>query len=271
MKRLLVTGGGGAGAPLLGRFWSPLYEVHFADADPLAFSDEIPDLRRHVIPNGGTPGFEAALLRLCEWLKVDLLIPAVDEELPVMPAVRRAGIDVLCPDDEWYVHNMLDKLGSMRELGKRGVPVPRTVIGKPRWGRGSRDLMVEQEHLDGLEFSVQVMADKNKRLREVVPVRVDLKRGVTIRGAVDWDHDVIGQCVAIHQALPFAGTANIQGMLKDGTFLPFEINPRISTTTGLALAVGADPIAVWFGQPIHTDYSKQPSLSRSWQNTIRYT
>lgn len=275
MTRLLVTGGGGAGAPLLWRFWGQIYEVYFADCDPLACPPEIPFQRFHQIPRAGEPHFPEALAELCRKLEIDLLIPAVDEELPIMPLLRREGIDVLLPD-EWYVHIMLDKLASMRELEKRGIPVPRTVIAKPRQGRGSRDVYVEQERLGGQEYTVQMVADRNGNLRAIVPVRVDVKRGVTIRGTSTPQFGVMVACGAIHEALPFVGCVNVQGILtEERGFIPFEINPRISTTTGLALAGGIDPVAIWFAPtpPVLTKWELfQPvSLHRTWQNTIRYT
>lgn len=283
VTRLLVTGGGGAGAPLLWRFWHDKYEVHFADADPLSFSPEIPSERCHTIPKGGAPDFAEKLITLCEWLKVDLVIPAVDEELPIMPLIRRAGFDVLLPD-EWYVHIMLDKYASMRELEKRGIPVPKTVIAKPRQGRGSDGVYVEQERLEGQEYTVGVMADREKQLRWITPVRVDYKRGITIRGELDHCQDVVDGCWKIHAALPAAGYYNVQGILTtDRGFVPFEINPRISTTTGISLAAGFDPSVEWLsaatlrtGDATWTSlyrqsFARRVSLSRSWLNTIRYT
>lgn len=270
MTRLLVTGGGGAGVPMLWEFWHKRYEVHFADCDPLAFSPEIPAARCHVIPKGGAPDFERSLLDLCRSLGIDLLIPQVDEELPIMSAIRRAGYDVLLPD-EWYVHTMLDKLGSMRELGARGIPVPRTVIGKPRWGRGSRDLMVEQECLEGQEYTVQAVADSRKVLRCIVPVLVKAKRGITIRGRTDYRLPVMDACRHIHDVLPFAGCVNVQGMLTDSGFRPFEINPRFSTTTGLALAVGVDPVAIWLGRDVGSWPQRSVTLRRTWQNHLAYS
>lgn len=251
---------------LLWEGWRGTHEIHFADANPMAVAPMGPPWP---LPRAGHPDYERAILTLCQTLRIDLVIPAVDEELPLMPLVRRGGFDVLLPD-EWFVHIMLDKLSGFRELARRGAAVPRTVIAKPRVGRGSREVFVEQEELQGQEYTVQMMADRTGNLRHVVPVRVAHKRGITLRGQVDLHPLVITACETLHSILPGAGCYNIQGILtEDRGFLPFEINPRLSTTTGLALLCGYDPLAVWYGEP--TDSPKRTAtFQRTWQNTIQF-
>jgi carbamoyl-phosphate synthase large subunit len=250
--------------------------------------------------------FVPALAELCRELAIDVLVPGVDEELRPI-AMRRREFDcyVLLPDFD-VVATHLDKLASMRHLGARGIPVPATYrlvprkgetdwrvpcVLKPREGRGSRDVaiiasqaegearvvvsglppidFITQERLTGVEYTVTVVADRSKMLRAIVPVRVDLKRGITLRAITDADQAVIEACRRIHATDPFAGCVNIQLMkASDSDVRPFEINPRISTTTCLAIAAGVDVIALACGDAPGTElapFTNGLRLHRSWR------
>jgi carbamoyl-phosphate synthase large subunit len=80
----------------------------------------------------------------------------------------------------------------------------------------------------------------------VVPVKVDIKKGITLRAETDRDEAVIAACAAIHAARPVPGCINIQVVKSENAVVkPFEINPRISTTTCLAVAAGVDFVALY--------------------------
>ena len=113
-------------------------------------------------------------------------------------------------------------------------------------------------------------ADRSGQLRAVVPVRVAIKRGITLRAATDCDQAVITACTAIHEANPVPGCYNIQLIkTKTGDVKPFEINPRISTTACLALAAGIDFIDIYLGGKADDgllSYLNELGLRRSWHN-----
>ena len=180
----------------------------------------------------------------------------------------------------------------MNHLASIGIMVPRTdllvgmmrmpCIVKPRVGRGSRGVTlcrsadmarsmvafassesVVQEYLEGQEYTVTCVADQQMNLRAVVPVKVGLKRGVTLRAETDHDEAVTALCVAIHKADPFSGIVNVQCIkAADGTVKPFEINPRISTTTCLAMAAGVDVLGLALSDGLAP--FRHVSLRRSW-------
>jgi carbamoyl-phosphate synthase large subunit len=272
MKRLLFTGGGGAGNELIWRLWHERYELYFADCDADAFHPSIPSGRHKIIPRAGAE-MRNVLGRFINTQThvddyVDLIIPGVDEELPWLADLPH----VMSPGGN-YINTMLDKYVSMKVLRQHKVPVPNTWIEKPLHGRGSRGVTVRQEHLEGQEYTVMMCATHNKVLRCVVPVRVELKRGVTLRGVTEANQAVIDACVKIHHAIPAAGTYNIQCMqCYDSRVLPFEINPRISTTFCLGVAADVNPVAIWYD----TDKSERPlqkfaervTLRRYWHNEV---
>ena len=55
-----------------------------------------------------------------------------------------------------------------------------------------------------------VVADRRGVLRAIVPVKVGLKRGITLRAETDPDAAVTAACRAIHAASPVPGCFNIQ-------------------------------------------------------------
>jgi carbamoyl-phosphate synthase large subunit len=113
--------------------------------------------------------------------------------------------------------------------------------------RPAADFVVQQ-FLEGQEYTVTIVADHTGVLRAVVPVKVARKRGITLRAATDRDDAVINACVAIHTAFPVSGCFNIQMVkIRTGAVQPFEINPRISTTTCLALAAGVSFVDLYLG------------------------
>ncbi|MGQ0666822.1 MAG: ATP-grasp domain-containing protein [Nitrospiraceae bacterium] len=304
--RILFTGGGGAGSEAIWRLLKHRYVLHFGDADPLAVDPAIPEDRRHQLPWASDPDFLGKMADLCHRLSIDLLVPGVDEELLVLAR----GRDVLAPTrlllpHAGYVGTMLDKLSMVRALSEKQVRVPfsRTLadgldglrfpcIAKPRHGRGSREVRVLhssaeavalgltegsaaentllQEKIEGTEYTVQMAADAEGRLRAVVPARVSVKRGITLRAETEAEPRVIDTCREIHQAAPASGCYNVQLMLtSEGNVLPFEINPRVSTTLCLTVAAGIDPIAVFLGHVRCDDlqpFAVGVQLRRHWTN-----
>jgi carbamoyl-phosphate synthase large subunit len=307
--RLLFTGGGGAASEALHRLLGERYDVHFADADADAKPASVPPRAWHRVPFASSPLFVSELGRLCRDLDVDILVPGVDEEL--LP-ISRAGTTAIAPvvllPPAGFVEDHLDKLTSNTLLKALGVPVPETAtlaehgrvgfpcVVKPRRGRGSRDVAIVQseeelrahvvlcrrpaedfilqERLQGQEYTVTMVADRDRALRAVVPVRVALKRGITLRAETDRDDAVMAACAALHRAQPVAGCFNIQLVKSDaGDVKPFEINPRISTTACLALAAGVDFVDLYLGGTPPklgpgglAAFQDHLRLKRSWRN-----
>jgi carbamoyl-phosphate synthase large subunit len=243
---------------------------------------------------------------ICRRHEIDLLIPSVDEELVVLAR----GVGELLPTRLMlprldYVTTMLDKLSMIEALKARNIRVPKSMtlaedfsgipfpcIAKPRSGRGSRgvrtlpsaaEAMVQksiagteadktllQAKIEGDEYTVQMLADQNGRLSAVVPVRVGVKRGITIRAETENEPQVILACRLIHEGFPTSGCYNIQLIrTSSGDVLPFEINPRISTTLCLTVAAGIDPIATFLGQrqaESLQSFASGIKLQRHWTN-----
>ena len=156
MIKVLFTGGGGAGNEALYRLLQGKYILHFGDADFSAIDPGIPDECRHQLPWATDPDYVKKMLGLCGALGIDLLIPGVDEELPLLAKAAEsfAPTRLLLPNAA-YIESMSDKLEMIRVLEDRGISVPFSqllsedacnfkypCISKPRKGRGSRDVKV---------------------------------------------------------------------------------------------------------------------------------
>lgn len=308
MLKVLFTGGGGAGNEALFHLLDQKYSVHFADADLRTIDPVIPAERCHKLSWASDPDFIARTGDLCKQLDIDLLVPGVDEELYLLAnaAACLGKTRLLLPHAE-YIAQMLDKLTMAQALERKQLPVPRTCrlnddwrgltfpcIAKPRHGRGSRGVSilrheveaaqlskmlgpaandyVIQEQAIGQEFTVQMVADAQGKLRAVVPVRVDIKRGITLRAETCREPKVMATCQDIHTAYPTPGCYNIQLiMTTDGRALPFEINPRVSTTLCLVVAAGVDPIAIFtsgtkFEAAELQSFTPGLKLQRHWVN-----
>ena len=309
MIKILFTGGGGAGNEALWRLLSDRYTLHFGDADPEAIDPNIPEDRRHQLPWASDPNFILKMTELCRKLNIDLLVPSIDEELLVLSrnAEGLAPTLLFLPNTD-YIETMLDKLSMIRSLSENKIPVPisRTLtddlndihfpcISKPRSGRGSRGVRVlssiadamslkltlgdmaekilVQDKIEGMEYTVQMLADDTGQLRAIVPVRIDIKRAITIRAETEAEPHVIAACQSLHQAIPTSGCYNIQLILtKEGKVFPFEINPRISTTFCLVVAAGIDPFAIFFNQYQGNDiipFDAGIKLRRHWTNFFK--
>lgn len=285
------------------------YTLYFGDADLQAIDPVITADRRVLLPWASDPKFIEKIGGLCRELKIDLLIPGVDEELLVLAqsAEALAPTRLLLPKAD-YVEVMLDKLHMVRALSAKKIQLPFTktladdlvgfsfpCISKPRCGRGSRDVrelssirdaislktalgpfagqMLIQEKINGIEYTVQMIADAHSRLWAVVPVRVEIKRGITLRAETEAEPRVISACREIHQAVSTGGCYNIQLILTpEGGVFPFEINPRVSTTLCLVVASGVDPIAIFFEKNHPKElrqFNSGIKISRHWKNIIK--
>ena len=310
MIKVLLTGGGGAGNEALFSLLGKCYDLHFGDADIATIDPIIPKKRRHKLPWASSPDFIGIIKAICDKHKIDIIIPGVDEELAVLAhnSDRLAPTKLLLPSAE-YIDIMLDKWKMIQALKEKQIPVPLSYtlnedtasikfpcIAKPRSGRGSRDVKVinspgelillranmgeyakhvlVQEKIEGLEYTVQMVANSEGSLVAIIPVKVHLKKGITLKAETEEEERVISACKAIHNAIPAKGTYNVQLILTaEGEVFPFEINPRISTTLCLVVAAGIDPIALYTEEialkgllPFTTGIH----LQRHWKNVFSH-
>ena len=276
--RVLVTGSGGpSGIAVLRSVASERITTLAADMDPFAAGlYTVPAERRVILSPGSSPAFAEATLEVCRRLRVDALIPTVDDELLPLARLRatfaREGIALVLARestllvclDKWRLHQLCRasvRVPECRLADEHLDPWAPTLpaIVKPRSGSGSRGVrllerreelarlprdgtLLVQEYLPGPEWSIDVLADSRGAVRAAVPrARLKVDSGVAIAGRTLHDDrlEAFGRTVARVIGLTTVGNVQVKAA-ADGTPALLEVNPRFPGTMPLTVAAGID-------------------------------
>lgn len=302
----LFTGGGGVGNEAIYKILKDRYNLYFADSNVNRVHPIIPNSKKHFIPNATSSDFSTQVRKLVKKLECDLIIPGVDEELLILHNAFLDKPNILLLPDIMFIKKMLNKHECMKALQEKKINIPTTYLVeqfltraqykfpyvlKPIRGRGSRDVYVinsindlhsaigrsksrasdllVQEFIEGREFTVSVISDRESNLKKIVPVLVHEKRGITIEAQIDCNPKVIRICKEFHETFKPAGNVNIQLKLDEND-IPyiFEVNPRVSTTLCMAIYSGIDPIQAFLGEIDVGNFSEDVKLVRYWSNYL---
>ena len=230
----------------------------------------------YIAPLTTDPEYIPLIKSICSKERVHLLIPTIDDELPIFGRHRcefeEMGVRVAVSGEQTG-HVCNDKYASYRFFNKRGIPFARTWLPeelnrenmkyplflKPRSGRGSigaftiknrRELdffvkyvhgAIIQEFLEGTEYTIDVLADFDGRVISVVPrERMVVRAGVSDRGRTFRHSGLIKLAIETAGVMKLRGAANIQVKLDGDKAVIFEVNPRFSGGIPLTIAAGAD-------------------------------
>ena len=278
--RVLVTGAGGPAAIAVIRSLAedPKFTLIAADMDPWASGLYlVPKDSRVLLLPAAHVDFISNLLEICKEKSVDILISTVDGELePVAKNVehfRVMGMRVLGAPLH-ILRETLDKFALARKC-LLVVGVPRTelleqadlslwsfpVVVKPRWGSGSRgfrliespaditlaDLekgMLIQEHLPGLEYSIDVLATSEGAPVAAVPrLRVRVDSGIAVAGRTICNPDLENFGMKVISTLELPYISNVQAKCRaNGELCLLEVNPRVPGSLALTRAAGVDMV-----------------------------
>ena len=302
----MFTGGGGAGTEALRRYFDNKYDVYFADASINHIDCSIPYDHAVSIPLAQDDVYISTLVNVSSQLQIDFLVPGVDEELiKIANAKELFAANVFVPSSD-FVELMLNKYDCAYSILDAGLTAPKTrqvskaneigfpLIVKPKSGRGSRGVMtvksqkeldayrnlfntededlIVQELGEGQEYTVLVSANKAGELNGIIPVKVNQKKGITISAKIEMNELVIDYAKKFHNKFRTPCVYNIQCILTDeNVILPFEVNPRISTTFCMSIAAGFDPFKLYFRKNTEEDLfipSNKICLRRNWKNNI---
>jgi carbamoyl-phosphate synthase large subunit len=168
-----------------------------------------------------------------------------------------------------------DKMMTFQKLnGKFDLPFSTTnpdkipefpIIAKPRREKGWFDMMIIehendlrqatskfpdmifQEYLPGVEYTIDVLSDLNKKPLVAVPrIRLETKGGISTKGKVIHDPQIEQTCMDVADFIGIRGPCCIQMKgSKDGTLKLVEINPRMGGGTIFAALAGVNfPVLV---------------------------
>ena len=307
--KILFTAGGSPGNELIYNKLKTSHDFWFADTHRDRIAEIIPEDKQLVVPLVDNQDYFKKILEICYQKKIEILVPGIDEELLKMHELfsSNAQTDLFLPS-KLFIKNMLDKYYSMKILEKFKMPVPKTLkleeatdfkffplILKPRFGRGSRGIHIIktakelelyiklkqinnedyicQTYEEGQEYTVQIFNHNNKNQFFIIPLKVLLKKGVTLTAEIDFDEGVIKVCKKIAQKFKEKNIFNVQLIKsnKDNSIKIFEINPRFSTTTCILSTLGIDMFK--FNNDVITETSLKTfqglKLNRTLTNIVR--
>jgi carbamoyl-phosphate synthase large subunit len=246
-----------------------------ADCNPASVGFHFADAFR-VVPRVGAEGYLDAMLEVCREERVDLFLPALDEELEICArhreAFEAAGTSLLLSRPE-ALAVCTDKLATSRFLEGAGIRTPRTLaadryregafgrfplVVKPRRGRGGAGVHVARNHeealffsryvedavvqecLEGMEVTLDVLAGLDSEVRILSPrQRLATDSGISSKGATCWREEFLAPVRSMVKGLGLVGPLNIQAFLgPEGEVTFTEINARMAGTVILSQAAG---------------------------------
>jgi len=239
--------------------------------------------KHHIVPLTTDRYYIPIIESICDVEDVNLIIPTIDDELPIFGRVRQQfanlGIHVAIASER-TAEICNDKYETWRFCQENGINAPETRLGsnvdvrhlrypvivKPRFGRGSVNVFtvqnptqlelflnyvsdpVVQDFVEGTEFTVDVLSDFNGRVLSAVPrERLVIRAGVSDKGVTRKNVTVMDFAVDVAERLQTIGAANIQCKWDGSQVTLIEVNPRFSGGIPLTMAAGAN-FASWLVQ-----------------------
>ncbi len=244
------------------------------DLDPVAPGLYLADAR-YVVPRATDARFVPEILRICRVERVEVVIPMLAAEVPVIAAQRErfdeAGVAMVVSSDA-TIRACADKRLAHRFFVDRGVPIPETwtdgtllapetlpypVIVKPAVGSGSRHTYraddanqfsafrslvldpIAQRFVEGAEITVDVLADtEGNTLAAVQRERMRVSDGKAVTARTQWNAEIDAHVRRICKQVNLAGPGNIQCIKTEDRLYFIEINARFAAG-GLPLSVAA--------------------------------
>jgi len=213
-----------------------------ADPNPLAPAQYAATVRTSV-PLIADPDYVPALQRLCEEHGVGAIVPLTDLDIETLAIARADGRlpQALVPDPE-VAAALYDKYEAHLLLERLGFPSPPTVLPedldgldgammvKPRRGSGARSIhpardraqaeffvgyvdepVMVQKLMDGPEFSIDLLSDRDGRCLNAIPrTMIESRGGESIKGTVIDDAELVKLGRDVVEALGVRGPCTVQ-------------------------------------------------------------
>src|SRR5215210_4061075 len=213
-----------------------------ADPNPLAPAQYAATVRTSV-PLISDPDYVPALARLCEQHGVGAIVPLTDLDIETLAEARADGRlpQALVPDadvaratyDKYETHLLLERLGLPSPptvLPERLAELDGPVMVKPRQGSGARSIhpaytsaqaeffveyvdepVMVQKLMDGPEFSIDLLSDRDGRCLNAIPrTMIESRGGESIKGTVIDDGELVVLGRSVVEALGVRGPCTVQ-------------------------------------------------------------
>jgi carbamoyl-phosphate synthase large subunit len=245
------------------------------DCDPLSVGMRFADAA-YTVPHADDPAYVDSLLEICSNERVDIFLPALDEELVRIAekcsqfAQRRTKVIIssvetlkICTDKlatySFFVENGIPTVPTLscKDLSKSSL-ADCSYIVKPRRGRGSTNVFlarnryealffssyigdaIVQPKISGTEYTIDVVADYSHEPVIIAPrMRIATDSGISSKAMTCWNEEIVDWTKTIVRKLKLIGGANIQCFVSDdGDILFTEINARPAGTAILSQQAG---------------------------------
>jgi carbamoyl-phosphate synthase large subunit len=217
-------------------------KVVAADPNPLAPAQYAATIRTSV-PLIADPDYVPSLQRLCEEHGVGAIVPLTDLDIETLAVARADGRlpQALVPDpdiaratyDKYEAHLLLERLGLPSPptvVSERIADVEPPVTVKPRQGSGARSIhpaytraqaeffvdyvdepVMVQKLMDGPEFSIDLLSDREGRCLNAIPrTMIESRGGESIKGTVIDDPELVALGRDVVEALGVRGPCTVQ-------------------------------------------------------------
>ena len=308
-KRVLMSGAGGSLFPYLFNSLEKKYFIVGIDSNKMV-KKTYPNQEILTVPLVLDKAYEETVKGIMEKYRLEYYIPGIDEEIIKAYKIVAGckGAKLISPQ-KGFVEFCLDKFALAKELAKQEISNVETFLAKdydqqldfpvfvkPRTSRGSRGIrkiankeqleayfhlenytkeeVVVQEYLDGVEYTVSVVVNNLNKLMAIVPKKVITKRGITQCAVTEKNSAIEKTCRMIVEKLNPCGSFNVQLTVTKKGVQIFEINPRFSTTSILTVEAGInefDLVMEYFDKekaPYLDSFKEDLFLFRRWDSVF---
>jgi carbamoyl-phosphate synthase large subunit len=271
--------------------------IFATDVDWLAPAMQFVD-SAHLVPHTDSPEFNTAIVELCQNHEIDLVLPLIDPDIPVLAAnrdaIEKTGAQVAVVDPA-AANIASDKWSAKRFFAQHGLASPRSWLPdqselenaeyplfiKPRGGSAAQHTYraddreeldfflrrvpdaIVQEFLPGPEITCDVVCDLAGKVMAIVQrQRIAVRGGEAIKSLTVSHSALDAACRKIAQCLPARGPITVQCMMKNDRPYFIEINGRVGGGLPLAIAAGVNVPAMLLS--LVTEIP-QPALTTDYQ------
>lgn len=207
--------------------------------------------------NGDSEWFVEDISHICSGNKIQIILPQVTSELDNFSKAKQLyannGVTILISNTDSILH--ANNKEELFNAVKSFVPIPDyfggSICAKPKVGHGGKgfrmlpdfdglqDDEILMEYLPGIEYSIDVLADRGKALKVVVRTRDKVADGLSVISTVVNHPEIQSYCIRMTEALNLHGIVGFQ-FKEDYKGQPklLECNPRIQSGVELCAAAG---------------------------------
>jgi carbamoyl-phosphate synthase large subunit len=269
MKKILISAANGTIMPELVKYLKKSFYVIGIDSNEIGVAKKYCD-EFYKSPSGKDVKFINFIKKI--GIKVDMIFLFVDEELvTVSKNIHKLNKIkdklILSPPRTIDICNDKKKFekffSEFKNINLPKFKMNKKNIIKPKIGRGSKNIFITknyqiikkfqkdknfivQEFIDGTEYTVDCLFDKNGKLIFSLPRERLLAQNVSIIGKTIKNKKINNFIELISSKLNFYGPINVQIIIRKNQLYLIEINPRLSGSIIFSIKSNFDPIKILF-------------------------